>query len=238
MQDAVGLAVFAQMATNAQPMCFPGLDHPAGDGQVAQRPLADTPHDEGSDLRGDEPDLGLGNAEARALMQDHDVGAARPCRSRRPPPSPSTIEMLACGSSFSPSGRRRSGDRPRPADRRRRSAASAACRPWLRYRRRRRNVRRRRGSPAARQRLSCAQSGEGVLELQHHGVREGVAPLRPVQHQPHHRAVALELDVGVVGHGRLVALSSRAKRGTLLHLKRSLASLGMTAGAGSANIHR
>ena len=66
----------AEMTADAQAMGFRRVDHPAGDGEVARRALADAPHHERDDLRGDEAHLGLGHAEARAVVQDHDVGAA------------------------------------------------------------------------------------------------------------------------------------------------------------------
>jgi hypothetical protein len=47
-----------------------------------------------------------------------------------------------------------------------------------------------------------AQRGEGILELQHHGMGERVSAFRAAEDQPRHRAVALQPDVGIVGHGQ------------------------------------
>ena len=50
--------------------------------------------------------------------------------------------------------------------------------------------------------LVFAQTGKRILELQHHGMGERVSAFRAAEDQPRHRAVALQPDVGIVGHGQ------------------------------------
>ena len=121
----------------------------------------------------------------------------------KPPPTaePSTMEIVACGSGSAPAACRRTGGRPPPADRLRRRragrhvghgvdiAAGAEMAAGAAQHQR----------PAA---TSSRKPREGVLELQHHGVGQRVAPVRPVQHQPCDVAVALQHDLGVVRHGQ------------------------------------
>ena len=66
----------AKMAADAETLRLDRVDHPAGDRKIARRPLAQAPHDERNDLRGNEAHLGFGHAEPGTVVQDHHVRAA------------------------------------------------------------------------------------------------------------------------------------------------------------------
>ena len=140
--------VGAEMAADAQAMGFRRVDHAAGDREVARRALADAPHHERDDLRGDEARPWAPACRSARCRAGSPRRSSRPCRSRRPPPSPRRWRSWPAAGCSAPAARRRTGGRPAPADRRRRWPALAACRPWRRDRRRRRNARRRRAAPA------------------------------------------------------------------------------------------
>ena len=65
-----------QTPTDTGGHCLHSRQGRAHDGEMARHALADAPDDEGNDLRRNEPDPWLGNAEARVLVDQHDVGTA------------------------------------------------------------------------------------------------------------------------------------------------------------------
>ena len=179
----------AEMAADAETPRLRRIDHPAGDGEVARRPLAHPAHHERDDLRRDEADLGLGHAEARRFVQDHHVRAA--------------------GHAEAAADRRALDDgdgRLRQHVQRLQRRAELAIGRHQRIERAVGRLGRHVGhrveiAPGAEMAAGAAQyqraaalvvadAAERVLELQHHGVGQRVAAVRPIQGQPRHRAVA------------------------------------------------